>query len=329
MSRNLTTPVGRLVGGSLYLLTDNKDDKGQVKVGTNGQPQQSCWFHVAIPKGTERHWAETPWGRQIWEEGHKGHPSYAPHPSFAWKIEDGDDTTPQIKRQGRKNSDNENLKNCWLLKFSSSFLPKIFNKDGTQTITEPDAVKLGYYVQVNLDVACNTGASPGVYLNPRMVALSAYGPEINYGMDPAAAGFGAAPLPAGASAVPPAGFTPAPPGPVVAPGAPPSGFPIPGSHAPTAGVPGYASAMTSPSSPVAPVVTPAPDFLTPGAVATPPVPGVALPPNPPAPVPAAPAVPKHIMTAAAQGVTYEAYIAAGWTDKQLVDNKLMVDNIPY
>jgi hypothetical protein len=301
MSRNVTTPVGRLVGGSLYLLTDNKDDKGQVKIGTNGQPQQSCWFHVAIPKGTERHWAETPWGREIWEEGHKGHPSYAPHPSFAWKIEDGDDTTPQIKRQGRKNSDNENLKNCWLLKFSSSFLPKIYNKDGSQTITEPDAVKLGYYVQVNLDVACNTGASPGVYLNPRMVALSAYGPEINYGMDPAAAGFGAAPLPAGASAVPPAGFSPAPP-------VPPSSF----SPAPPGPV-------VAPPVTVAPVVTPAPDFLTP------PVPGAVAPP----PAPAASRVPQHIMTAAANGVTYEAYVAAGWTDKQLVDNGLMVDEIPH
>lgn len=310
MAKNVTTPVGRLVGGSLYDLTENKDAKGQVKLGRDGQPQKSCWFHLAIPKGPEQSWMQTPWGAEIRAEGFAGHPSYAPHPGFAWKIEDGDDTTPQIKRNGRRNCDNENIKGCWLLKFSSSFLPKIYNKDGSQMIVEVGAVKLGYYIQVNMDVSCNTGDSPGVYLNPRLVALSAYGEEIYYGPDPSAAGFGAAPLPAGASAVPLAGFAPVAPGPV----APPVGFPIPGSPAPTAGVPGYASAPY-PSNSVPPAFTPptapAMGFLTP------PVPGIALPPAPPVPV-------GPQMTAAAAGATYAAMIAAGWTDELLRQHGMMI-----
>lgn len=224
MTTTVTTPVGRIVGGSLYTPTENKDSKGQPKIGKDGLPQTSFWFHVAIPKGTERHWAETEWGAKIWAEGHKGHPGFAPHAGFAWKIEDGDDTTPVLKRKGRRNCDNEHNVRCWLVKLSQAFAPKIYNRDGSVELKEPGVVKAGYYVQVNIEVSCNTGDSPGVYLNPRMVAFSAEGDEISYGPDASEAGFGQnAALPAGArpvAASPAAavGFGgPAVPPPVVAP----------------------------------------------------------------------------------------------------------------
>ena len=47
-----------------------------------------------------------------------------------------------------------------------------------------------------------------------------------------------------------------------------------------------------------------------------------VPPKPSAP-PKPPAAPKNVMTAAANGVSYEAYIKEGWTDEQLVENGLM------
>ena len=53
---------------------------------------------------------------------------------------------------------------------------------------------------------------------------------------------------------------------------------------------------------------------------------VQVPPPAPAPMapPPAPAAPVRQMTAAANGVTYEAYVAAGWSDAQLVQNGLML-----
>ena len=62
----------------------------------------------------------------------------------------------------------------------------------------------------------------------------------------------------------------------------------------------------------------------PAAPATPPPAPVAAPPQPPVPpAPVAPS-PAHQMTAAANGVTYEAYKANGWSDEQLIQNGLML-----
>jgi hypothetical protein len=58
--------------------------------------------------------------------------------------------------------------------------------------------------------------------------------------------------------------------------------------------------------------TPAPEYLNP------PVPGQAAPPQPPPPV-----APVKQMTALAGGQSYEAFIAAGWNDQQLVANGYM------
>ena len=52
----------------------------------------------------------------------------------------------------------------------------------------------------------------------------------------------------------------------------------------------------------------------------PPTPEVA----PPPPAPPAPAAPVRQMSAAANGATYEQYIAAGWNDAQLVAGGLML-----
>ena len=80
------------------------------------------------------------------------------------------------------------------------------------------------------------------------------------------------------------------------------------------GVPGMAG-----TSPVAPAPAPAPVAPHPGfvegAAAAPIPPSPAVPAAPAAPVPAAPAAP--VMTALAAGVSYEAFIAQGWTDDTL------------
>ena len=354
---NITSPVGRIVMGSLYdpSTTDAEGKPLVVKTGPNaGQPRVNYFFALAIPKGAEPHWAHTPWGQQIWNVGNQAFPNAAQSPAFAWKIEDGDSQIPNKK--GRKPCDNEGWRGHWILKFSGGFAPKVYQQEGAGyvQVMQKDFCKPGYFVEVAFSVEGNGSQSqPGVYLNHSMVCFRAYGQEITFGPDVASAGFGAAPLPAGASMTPPAGAIPMPQAPAAAPALPgaPAGYappPVPGMmpQVPAAAPAGYApppapgvmpaAAPTMPlppGLPQVPGVAPAP--LAPAGFApTPSVPA----PGAPAPIPvtpnpgfvqvpppaAAPAAPVRQMTAAAQGIPYESYIQQGWTDAMLVQNGLML-----
>ncbi|WP_287278671.1 hypothetical protein [Ralstonia sp.] len=307
-------PVGRFVMGDLYTPND-KDGEGKpllVKNGPNtGQPRVEYFLAVAIPKGHERGWWETPWGAQIYQAGAAAFPQAVQAASFSWKIEDGDSAVPN--RRGRKPCDNEGWRGCWVLKFASGYAPKIVNADGSQELTAPGAVKAGYFVQVFGSVnGNNSSQNPGVRLNPNAVALSGYAEEIVVGRDYASVGFGqgvqlppgASSVPVGAMASPPAGMPPAgaPGAGVPGAGMPPAG--APGAGMPPAGVPG---AVTPPAG-VPGAVAPNPAFLQ--------VPGS---PAPTAPPPAA----ARQMTAKAQGATYEMFRSQGWTDDQLVAHGYM------
>lgn len=281
---NITSPVGRIVMGSLYdpSTTDAEGKPLVVKTGPNaGQPRVNYFFALAIPKGAERHWAETAWGQQIWVVGNQAHPNAAQSPAFAWKIEDGDSVIPNKK--GRKPVENEGWKGHWILKFSGGYAPKVYQQDGQGYVQnmQKDFVKPGYFVEVAFSADGNGSTSqPGVYLNHSMVCFRAYGQEISFGPDVASAGFGASPLPAGASMTPPAGA-----------------IPMPAAPAPSATPPVPTPVPSVPAIPVIPNV----GFVQ-------------------VPVPAAPV---HQMTALAQGASYEACIAGGWTDATLVANGLM------
>lgn len=343
---NITSPVGRIVMGSLYdpSTTDAEGKPLVVKTGPNaGQPRVNYFFALAIPKGAEPHWAHTPWGQQIWAVGNQAFPNAAQSPAFAWKIEDGDSQIPNKK--GRQPCDNEGWRGHWILKFSGGFAPKVYQQEGAGFVQamQKDFVKPGYFVEVAFSVEGNGSQSqPGVYLNHSMVCFRAYGQEIVFGPDVASAGFGQAALPTGASVTPPPSAIPMPQAaPAAAPGIPgaPAGYappPVPGM---TPGVPG--SVPPVPGAPVGlpqiPGAVPAP-LVPAGSVPTPsvPVPGAPAPipvvPNPqfvqvPPPVPqapVAPAAPVRQMTAAAQGIPYESYIAQGWNDAMLVQNGLMM-----
>lgn len=304
---NITSPVGRIVMGSLYnpSTTDAEGKPLVIKTGPNaGQPRVNYFFALAIPKGAEQHWAHTPWGQQIWDVGNRAFPNAAQSPAFAWKIEDGDSQIPNKK--GRKPCDNEGWRGHWILKFSGGFAPKVYRQEGSGyvQVMQKDFCKPGYFVEVAFSVEGNGSQSQsGVYLNHSMVCFRAYGQEITFGPDVASAGFGAAPLPAGASMTPLAGAIPMPQAPAAAPGLPqvPRVAPAPlpqGGFAPTPSVP-------VPGAPAPIPVTPNPGFMQ-------------------VPPPPAPVAPAHQMTAAAQGVPYDAYIAQGWTDAQLVQNGLML-----
>ncbi|MGJ0509080.1 MAG: hypothetical protein ACR652_18555 [Methylocystis sp.] len=309
---DFTTPVGRMVYGSLYepQTTDYDGKPLVVKSGPNaGQARVDYSFGVAIPKTPGvQHWANEAWGAPIWALGHEAFAAgEAQRHDFAWKIVDGDSQIPGKGRNGqpgRKPCDIEGYPGHWVVRFSGGYAPKVFNADGSQQILEKDAVKPGYYVQVFASVTDNKpSASPGLYFNHTYVAFSGYGPEIVSGPPVEAAGFGkGVALPPGASTTPIASFTP----PAV-PGAPVPGMPpIPGAPAPA---------------PAPPAATPVPGM--------PPIPGAPAPAPAPAAIPVVPnpailTPPTKVMTAKANGATYEAMVAAGWTDALLIQEGYLV-----
>jgi len=301
----ITSPVGRMVMGSLYVpkTTNAAGELLVFKKGPNkGQPRVNYFFALAIPKGGERHWAETSWGQQIWNAGHQAFPNAAGSDDFSWKITDGDSTKPgklYKGKPGRAPAENEGWPGNWVVKFSGGYAPKIVQFDTKLNkfveIIQTDFIKPGYFMEVLFDVAKNDGESPGMYIKHKAVCFRAYGTELSFSsVNVEEAGFGASALPAGASMTPPAGA-----------------IPMPATPTPSAPPPVPAPVPSVPAIPVIPNV---------GFVQVPP-PAVPAVPVAPPPVPAAPV---HQMTALAQGASYEACIAAGWTDATLVANGLMV-----
>lgn len=290
----LTFPVGRLVWGSVSKGRD-KDRAGKPLTTREGKPRTDYTFGVAIEKAGTTHWNQTPWGKTIWDVANAGMPQLTGRPQFAWKIVDGDSTTPN--ENGTVPATQEGFPGCWVLRFKSSFPPSTYNADGSAPVPA-DAIKCGHYVQVAGSVDINGDTSkPGVYLNPSMVAHSGYGPEIKAGPDPSAAGFGQGPRPAGMQTAPVGGL----------PASAPPPLPGPNFHGSTgnvlAGGAAMAAAGTALPPPAAPTaVAPAPSFIQPP-------PAAAAPPPPPPAVPAGPTV-----TAKANGATWAQLQAAGWTE---------------
>lgn len=303
---NFTTPAGRLVSGNLYTpsTTDQQGNPRTFKAGKDaGKPRAEFYFAIAIPKGSEQHWASTPWGAELWKEGHAGNPNAGKIPTFAWKVKDGDSTA--VDPKGKAYNTREGHAGHWILSFSGSFQPKIYTLLGVAPgsapveLVENGAIRLGYYIQVNCSTRYNGNTQkPGVFINPHMVCLVGYGPVIVLGPDVADAGFGAVTLPAGASTTPPAGFNP--------PAAQPPAPPVP------------AAAVTQPYSPPAP---PMPAAVT--QAYTPPVPAAAAPTPPLPPVTPDPGFrqpPTLQPTAKCAGATLDSFRAQGWTDTLLVEH---------
>ena len=276
MTQEILFPPARLIMGSLYKGND-KDDKGNPRVNKAGQPSTQYFFGVAVPKGRETHWNQTPWGQQILAVGAAAFPAVYQGRTFAWKIEDGDSTEPNKK--GRKPCETEGGPGHWIVKFSSGYPPTVHHQPRPGLVVEvttPGAVKVGYWIQVAGNVVSNNSTeSPGVYLNHNMVLFVRPDTEITSGPDAASVFAGAGvsqPLPGVASL--PAGFGAAVPAPTYA-------------------------AVVSPM-----FVRPNPAIL-----ALPALPAI---PRPPAAVPAEPALTAKGL---ASGFTYAEYRAGGWSDE--------------
>jgi len=366
-SKQFLLPPGRVVQGSLYKAQD-KDMDGRPRVFPPGHPKAgqakiSYFFAVAIQKRQgETAWWDTAWGKEVvaiaqasWPQGQWQ------HPTFAWKIEDGDSQTPN--KRGRKNCNTEGFPGHWIVNISSGYPPKIFlpvQGGAPQPLVEPDVVKLGYWVEVLVTVRSNeTAGNPGVYINHDMVAFRGRDKEIFAGPDPSTVGFGAAAVPSHVTMAPvaagPSSFPAQMPGAPAAgvpgmPAAPAMGMPgapampgVPGMPA----VPGAAAPMgATPAAPVA--VQPHAGFIAPpvAGMPSPGMPAAAGAPSPYSPpagpaapsapgmpgAPAAPAAgyadpagaPAGYRMANPNGARYDAYRQNGWSDAQLLQNGVMV-----
>lgn len=337
-------PVGRLVQGDLYKGQD-KDQQGRPLMTKDNKPTTKYFFAIAIPK-TQAQWWYEPWGQQILAIANAAWPQgQTQNPNFAWKIEDGDSQIPNLN--GRKNADREGHAGHWIVKFSSTFAPKIFDSQGNAML-QPDLVKAGYWIEVLGTVQGNGEMQkPGIYINHNMVAYRAPGKEIVSGPDPRAVGFGRSSLPPGVTAAP-VGTAAFPAAPGAAPGPVPSGVTTPA--VPAGGYTPAPAGMPAPgmSSAGVPGGYPAPNMATPPAMvptAVAPHPGILAPPMANAPAPAAPMAPSAMQTPATPapaayidplgapagyrmvnpaGARYEAYRMNGWTDATLISSGHMV-----
>ena len=215
-------PAGRMVGGNLDKLFPRTDSAGKPKVGTDGTPEMQCSFGYAIPKAGEQHWAQTAWGKIIYDTGAAAHPNLVQSPAFSWKITDGDSPLPNKK--GKRPCDQTGYPGHWVIWFSQGWLPKRVNSDGTVELPE-GTIQPGFYIQVFGSVAGNKlvpNGTPGVYLNPIAVALVGEGERIATDVDTTKVGFGGAALPLGAKPVTAAAPQFAAPAPAPTPSAPPA-----------------------------------------------------------------------------------------------------------
>lgn len=322
-------PVGRFVQGNLYeaqVKTDQKTGQPQIHPAGHaqaGQPVKAFYILVAYAKNDPawpafRNFLAAA-ARTDWPQYHDA-AGNCTNPTFATKIIDGDGKD----EKGRPWSEREGFAGHWVVRYGTTFAPKVVKWDesmGAWAETAKDEIKLGDYIKVSGSTQTNKSAqSPGMHVNPELIAFVREGERIVLGVT-ADAAFG--PGPGGAAPAP--GTTPPPPTPAAP--APAPGGPVMTAAA-TATYEQYKATgwtdeqliqnglMVAPAAATPPPPTPAPP---PPAQAAPP------PPTPPAP----PynitdkAAGGPVMTAAANGVPYADYIAKGWTDEQLIQHGLM------
>ena len=182
METNFTTPVGRLVQGSVFTGQDKDRDGNPLvyKRGANaGQPRTSYFIAIAISK-TDPGWPALE--AQIKAVAKAGFPTLfnadgtCLRPDFAFKIIDGDSAVPD--QRGHAPNTKTGFPGHWVLRMTSGFAPKVFDSSNRPLI-DPESIKRGYYIRVAGGIKANGDtAKPGVYLNFNMVRLERTGEEI-------------------------------------------------------------------------------------------------------------------------------------------------------
>jgi hypothetical protein len=303
---DITTVIGRFVYGSLYK-PYTKDAAGNPLTFKDGSPRSEYRVGLAIRKGQEQHWTQTPWGQLIYQFAEQNFLNgQCQSPYFSWKITDGDATlarTPNAKRP----CDKEGYPGHWVLSWSNSIPPQVCDTSGMKLL-EVDRVKPGDYIQIHGNIAANkSDKTPGIYFNLVFVAFAGVGARIHAGPDITQVQWGGA-LPPEAQPINSA--------PTIAPFGTPSGMP-------PVFTPPVLPAVTSQVQ-MAPSVMPA--HLATHVTNVQPYPNIlnAAPSAPSIPMPTPAAAPVRKMTDKAAGFTYEQFIAVGHTDESLIREGFMV-----
>lgn len=321
------SPVGRLVQGDCFV-AQTKDQQGALRVvksGPNiGQPNPQFFVAIAVAK-TDPLWPA--FFQSLYDTAKLEWPALFPatgvpaplfgiqavhpvNPLFTFKVKDGDG----IDRNGKSNATKDGFAGHWIVSAASSYAPKCAKPTSPgvwETLTDPASIKRGYYVRLAGSFAGNESANtPGMYVNLDLIELAAFGEEIIGGPDFATAFAAPAALPAGASATPMLGAG------LAGGGAPAAGAPVMlagagGTYAELIAA-GWTDALLVQHGKMA-----APDAGFLGGAGAAPATTVSAPPSTVS-APPVTASPTRTMTAAANGATYDAMIAAGWTEAQLV-----------
>ena len=295
--QRIWTPVGRLVMGHTHT-GYTKDAEGRPLVSKKtGEPRTDYFAAIAIDKNDPT-WPD--FHRSILSTAKESFPNFFQgdqciYPAFAFKIIDGDSTTPN--RAGKVPCEQPGYKGCWIVSMSSGFPSPTVADGGNRQVLDKEEIKLGYYIRAMVSIRGNGSTNqPGIFINHSVFELVGYGPVINRGLDASAAAK-AAPAPA---YIPP-GMTAAP---VAAPDSGP-----------------YDAAPAG-------VGTPAPAFVPPQG----PPPGPAPQGGPP--VPPAPDTSFGVLfDVQGQGYTREQLEANGWSEAQILAlprfNDERGDRIPF
>jgi hypothetical protein len=182
---DINSPVGMLVQGS-FKPQHRKDTKTKQPLWLDAAmtvPDMGVFFAVAFPKtidgqpnqefaaflGELATIAATAWP-QFFPQG----PAYpGANPKFSWKIQDGDG----FDSNGLSVSGKPGFKGCWVVKFDTSYHVKVFH-DGkfapSEEIQDTDTIKRGHYVSVFSEVKTNNGdltkqQVPGIVIYPKLV----------------------------------------------------------------------------------------------------------------------------------------------------------------
>lgn len=317
-AKEFITPIGRIVAGDVWEPRTKDFDGNDLvwKSGANeGKPRQEYFIGLAIPKtdaGFNEIWA------LMCAAGREGFPNMfdaqgnCVRRDFAFKYTDGDST--ELNRNGVAPNTKEGYPGHWVLSFTTSHAPKVFDRMTKPLDPSSRSIKRGDYVRIAGSTSPNGNQkNPGIYMNLNGIQFSHAGEEISSGFD-AAAAFGASAIPAapaGANTTPTPSLAPMPtgsiaPAPLQAASAAPN---VPGNLSAPAGAatppnsPG-AAASASPS----PVqgVQPARDFLN-GPSGSPAAPAA----------PAAPAPVVESFIVEGNVYTRDQLIGGGWTDAQI------------
>ena len=342
-----TTPVGRMVYGSVFNGSDKDYKTGQprlIKSGPNaGKPAMQWSFGVAYPKMLANGMPNEEFNvffRTVIDIARTGYPQFfngpidpftgkpgCTNPSLTFKIKDGDG----FDKNGKPNNAKEGYAGHWVVSFSSMYAPRCFDIGKfapEQQIHDQTRIKPGYFVAVSGEVKPNTGSeTPGVYMNGNLVCLVGSGPEIVKGADAgtAFAGVAAGTLPAGCVV----GATPAnAPAVPLAPGAVPQVPAAPHDALAVAVANGWIPHPTSPGyyykgQDVKAAGDVAALYPAPATAAVPVPPAPVIPPPPPV-VPPAPAVGPTLTEAGQALGTYDSFKANGWDDAMMRQHGYLV-----